>query len=811
MKRFIIIIICIPGLFHSASSQDIPENINLEGIIYGQVIDGDSGVPIEYATIALYNMLNDEVAQGTITDKNGNFKLENISLGVYSLEITFVGYKKTRINRILIRPNKYEIFLGTIELEASVEQIEEVTITGEKQEVLYKIDRKIINISQDVAARGGSVVDALEGMPSVKTDMEGNLTLRGSSNYTVLIDGKPTPFSGSDALQQIPANAVENVEIITNPSAKYDPEGEVGIINVIMKKDFSDGVTGMVNTSYGSMQRYSADALVNFRLNDLSLFAGVDVKERPFNGNGSMYRETYAGEESYIRNSAMDIEMNRQSLSLKTGASYNFNTRNSLQWEATGGQQQIQRAFHSNITSQTDSVKYILSTSNFNREPRYLSTSFNFQHLFDLSGHKLDGEFHFSYSETDKTNQLTEKYATESWQPFNPALLEESVETGHFRDFRAQIDYIKPLKAGQKLEAGYQGRLNKHNLLQQFDGTDVSSQIDQAKENDLGISRQIHALYGLFSNENDNFGYKLGLRGEFANRNITQSQEVGGFSKIYYSLFPSIHLSRSWEETNQIQVSYSRRINRPNVNQLNPYKQFMDDKNFRQGNPELAPEYINAFEINYLKRIFFSFISIEAFYRQTTNKISPLWYPEDDDALLLTYVNLNKDFSAGVEMMAGLQLVDGLRIMAGSSLYRYSIEGDVFGSEVNNVSNSWNIRLGTTFRIEKIGTKLQFNSIYNGDKASAQGSREGFFVTMLGVQQDIIKNKLSATIQIRDLFGTMKFSSHRETDFFVSSMEFLPNTPILSFNVSYKFNNYKKSTRNMEDINELDFEDDFLY
>jgi len=243
--------------------QELPGEIKTVGKIYGQVINKNTGKPVEYASVALYNIMDSSVVFGTMTNANGDFIIKEIPLGIYNLEISFVGFKKTRINRIVMRPKQNEIFFGKIELEPTAFNLGEVTISAEKSQFEYKSDKKVINIEQDIAAKGGTVVDALENMPSVKTDLEGNLTLRGSSNYTVLIDGRPSSLKGSDALQQIPANMVKSVEIITNPSAKYDPEGEVGIINVITKKSFSEGLTGILNGSYGSLNRYSSEAVLN--------------------------------------------------------------------------------------------------------------------------------------------------------------------------------------------------------------------------------------------------------------------------------------------------------------------------------------------------------------------------------------------------------------------------------------------------------------------------------------------------------------------------------------------------------------------
>lgn len=798
---------CIPILF----SQDIPSEIKTTGTIYGRVLNNENNQPVEYASVALFGIMDNSASLGTITGLNGVFKIEDVPIGAYDLEISFLGFKKTKVNQILVTPKKDEIFLGDVSLEPDLQKLEEVTVTGRRSEIIYKSDKKVITIENDLAAKGGSIVEALEEMPSVKTDMEGNLTLRGSSNYTVLIDGKPSAIKGSEALQQIPANKVEAVEIITNPSAKYDPEGEVGIINVITKKVFSDGITGVINGSYGSHDRYSADLLLNYRKNKLSFFGGFDIKYNPMKGTGYRNRSTYDGNAVISRYADMNMSIIRGKTEVNGGFNYSISNRNNLNFETNIGRQYFERNPYSNITELSDTTEYIISDSQYNREIKFATSTLNYQHLFDLSGHKLDAVLFYSGSEMNQTDLLTEEIASDKWKPAFNSIHQFSDEAGNRNEIRLKLDYTRPLRKNGKFEAGYQGKIENNNLSQDSEYQNFIENVSIHSADGISIDRNIQALYGLYTSKFSNFDYIIGLRSEYTGRNMDSPFIDSTYSFDYFNCFPSLHISYSKSKNTQLQLSYSRRINRPNIRQLNPYIQYIDEKNQKKGNPVLAPEYINSLELNYIKRIFLSFVSAELFYRQIRDIISPVWSFEEDEVLLLSYKNLDQDYSLGCEIMSSIQASEWLRLLLSSSIYRYNIQGDAMGFDVNNSSNTWNIRFGSTFNLNKTHTRIQLNGLYNGEKAGAQGNRAGFFATVLGINQEIIKNKLNATLQFRDPLSTMKFNTYSENDFFTNEMEFLPNTPIISFNVSYKFNNYKKSSKEIDNINEFDFGDDLMF
>jgi outer membrane receptor protein involved in Fe transport len=801
------------GLVNPIFSQELPD-LDVEGSIYGEVVDLDSKQPLEFATVALYHLRTNKVVKGVFTNGKGQFSFKGLDLGAYSLEISFVGYKKTVINQVMILPKQSEIFFGEITLEPFVDMLDELVVTGQKEEILFKADRKVINIEANLSAQGGTLVEALENLPSVKTDMDGNMTLRGSPNFTVLVNGKPTALKGSDALQQMPANTIERVEIITNPSANFDPEGDVGIINVITKKDFSEGFNAVVNGAGGFtsnlLGRYSGDANFQLTRDKVTFSLGINSRYAPIEGEGNRIRETILTDGINIRDSDMEIGVYRANHTIKSGVTFNPNTTNSFNWDVSVGRLSFEREYASRTISVSDTALNILSLTTAENERSFISSSIGFEHMFDLSnGHKLSANLFHSRSDGSKGDDLTEQIATESWVPLGLIVDQSADEVSLESETRLNLDYSRPVgKKNDLLEVGYQLRYETTDLDQQV-GVSSSEEMTFT-ENEMFLNRTINAGYVQWAGERNSIGYQIGLRPETTTRSIDQTEVSNTID--YFNLFPSANVSYRFSQDSQLKLGYSKRINRPGINQLNPYLQFIDEKNQRSGNVDLKPEYVHSVELSLLKRFLFTFVSADIFYRQTEDKISPVWLVGSDDILLLTYQNVEQDFSYGTEIMAGGQLTDWWRINLSTSIYRYNINGDISGEEVNYSSNSWNARFGSTFNIKKTNTSFQFNVLYNSEVASSQGSRQGFFATMIGVKQQLLENKLDLSAQVRDVFSTIRFSNESSSEFFVSRMEFSPYTPIVNINLSFRFNNYKKRrTMNVDDINELDFQNDFNF
>jgi outer membrane receptor protein involved in Fe transport len=810
-KLFLLIILAVliqnlqaqrPGGGGPNASQMPPD-----GILKGLIIDAESGVPMEYANVVIFSMRDSTIVAGTVTGSDGSFILEKVPFGRFYVVANFIGFDKLTINEVKITPKEKVVDLGQIKLEASTASLEGVEISAEKQHVEYKIDKKVVNVSQDVMAQGGTAVTALENTPSVQVDIEGNVSVRGSSSFTVLIDGRPSVLTGSEALQQIPASNIEKIEIITNPSAKYDPDGVAGIINVIMKEQKQRGFNGVANASIGSGDKYSADFLLNYRLSKFNFFGGMDYRDYNFGGSRESKQETFLNDTTDFRYSTGSRTHNRGGYGFQAGADYFISKATTLSvigrlgnYKFDGGSESNLHLFTEPFTN--DQYKYTSGISK--RDGGYFSGNVNFQHKFDDLGQQLDANVFYSKRSGDDTEDQDEYFTDSAWnqiddEPYFVRTSEESEES----EFRLKIDYTKPVGENGKVEAGFQSRIENETEdyhFMDFDYTSGEFVNNPLYTNKMDFSDNVHSLYGIYSNTINNFGYQLGLRGEYTYRSIKndQSPEPSVIDKMDY--FPTIHLSQKLNNDDQILASYTRRIQRPGGRELDPFISYMDAYNVRQGNPDLQPEYTDSYELSYQKSVLGAFITLEGYYRVTTGKITNIQRLQDDGIMMNTFDNLTSDFSLGAELMISSEITKWMELSLVGNLYNYRLDGSIDDEVVDQSSTNWNSRFNGTFRLPE-QFRLQLSSQYNGPSVTAQGESEGFWTANLALRKEFFNRKLSATASVRDMFKTAKRATTSSGIGFYSFDEFQREAPVFMLNLSYKINNYKQKQekRNGED------------
>jgi outer membrane receptor protein involved in Fe transport len=778
-----------------------PSNMPKESKISGKIIDQATSAPVEYATIGIYSMRDSSLISGGITDVTGVFLIDKLPYGRFYLDISFVGYKKMRMNGVGLSPNKKEVNVGEIKLEPSVTAISEVEVVGNRSQVEYKIDKKVINVSSNIVAAGGTAVDALENTPSIQVDIEGNVALRGSSNFTVLIDGRPSVLKGSDALQQIPASTIQNIEIITNPSAKYDPEGTSGIINLIMKKQKQVGINGVVNTSVSTNGGYSGDFLVNMRASKVNYFIGANYRKMRFENKMVSDKETYintARDTIYYELSNAEGAFNREGYGLKGGIDFYLTKNNTLSLSGSymtnnfSRDDRTQNHNYNSIPSLANS--YFVRDNIFDRDHNFFESNVEYIHKFNDNGHQLEASVNYSYG-PENEKSLQAQYPADASYIFtdNNMTQQRTTEGGNEKEFTTKLDYSLPISEKSKLEAGYQGDyeyLEDSYVLENNSGTGWIE--DLGRRNKMDFSDIVHAIYTTYAGSLPVFDFQLGLRTEYTDRNLNQKILGKEFSLNKWDIFPTLHLSKKLKGDFQIQTSYSRRIRRPGDRHLDPCEVVIDSRNVRVGNPEITPEYTNSYEFNVQKSFKgAAFISAELFHRNTTDLISDYEYKRSDTISVQTYRNLNSDYSTGLEGMVNMPLAKWWTLNTSVSLFNYRIKSAVEeGEAVDNSSFSWNARFSSIFRL-KCGTQIQLMGFYSAPNITSQGSRDGFFFTNIGVRQDFFKRKLTASIQMRDIFGNNKNNRESSGTYFKSSYSMIRQPRVVTFSLSFKINNYK--------------------
>jgi outer membrane receptor protein involved in Fe transport len=780
------------------------------GEIVGTVLEKQVQSPVEYAYVILYKSDDSTQVTGTITSNEGHFQFSKVMPGKYYIEIQFMGYQVSKISDIQINRNNRNINLGVIELEKSILETESIDIVAEKPAVTFKIDKKIINVDQQQTAASGTAVDVLENIPSVTVDIEGNVSLRGSESFVVLIDNIPSILEPNEILQQIPATTIENIEIITNPSAKYDPDGTSGIINIIMKKSKSAGINGIANLNVGLNEKYGADFLIYYRLNGYNFYFGADYNKRNSPGerrneNQTLQNDTLSylfsdGESSRGRNyysirSGIEMKLAETDF-LNLGLRYGYRSRIGTsefdydQWTIPGN---IHYLYKSDEESE--------------RSGDFLSGNINYVHKFSDDGHELMAQLNFR--KRDSNEESLNELFDDSGQITNG---QKTTEKGPSQGIRAKLEYVLPLNKKSKFEAGYQNRIGRSEDITGFSEYDPiqSKYIEDTQfSNSIEYQRDIHSLYSLYAAERGAFGCQVGLRGEYTFRLIELMKTAEAFSIDRWDYFPTAHFSYQFVQGKQMMVSYTKRIERPRGWYLEPFETWSDAYNVRVGNPDLKPEYIDSYELGYQSYFGKNVFSVESYYRITNNKIERVRSVYSPNVTLHSTANVGKDYTFGAELMFNIDLIEWWNVNLMGNIYNYKVEGILNNNSFARESNSWGTRVNNTIRITP-STRLQLNAMYNSPRVSSQGEREGFFATNVSVRQEFFNRQLSATLQIRDVFSTAKHNSISEgVNFYYESYR-KREAPIVMLNISYKFNDYEQERKNRDrNQNDNDEEEDF--
>jgi len=803
MKRNLSALLLFCGLifFDQLKAEEKPtSDDDRKGKITGVIIDEATLQPMEFANVAVYNVQDSSLITGTITDEHGKFEIAGVNYGDYYVEANFMGFEKKTVMDVELNNDSKSFDLGTIDLSPSAVALDEVNVVADKAPVEYKLDKKVVNVSQVISAVGGTAIDVLENTPSVQVDIEGNVSLRGSSSFTVLIDGRPSVLSGSDALRQIPSSAIENIEIITNPSAKYEPDGTAGIINLVMKKNSMNGLNGIVNASVGSGDKYRGDFMLNYRFDKINIFAGADWSDETNYGKMVSERETYYNDTTEFLNMNGARDFIRGGHTIKGGADMYLSKATTLTLSGEFGNAERGNnggGSTENYTIPTSEHIYSVTEETSDRINDFYSLNANFQHKFNDKGHMIEASA-FYKDEDGTDNEIEgELLADSNYNPSDEYLSRvSSLETDKEKEFRFKLDYTYPFSENGRLEAGLQSRVEDEYDRVEFRDYDQASDswiINDEFTSATDFRRDIHAAYTTFSNKLGKFEYMAGLRGELTLREIknTNANEASKLNR--FDLFPTVHVSYPLAETVEFTTSFSRRINRPNGRDLDPMPGYFNRYTIRYGNPDLKPEYTNSYEIGVMKRFGSgrTFVSADLFRRVTNNKIDRTETLGDDGVFYLYTDNFDKDYSTGLEVTGNISVQKWLIVNANVNMFHYRITGDLNGESIDRESTNWGGRLNTTFKFSE-NSRLQLTGFFRGPSVTAQGNAKAMIFSNVSYRQEFLKNKLSATLSMRDPFGTANFRRENFGDDFTNSFKWEREPRVVFLTLSYKINNFKE-------------------
>jgi len=758
------------------------------GSISGKVLDSSTNHTIEYANIIVFSMRDSSMITGGVTDNKGLFNLKIDRPGNFTVEVRFLGYD-TEVLEASINKGTVNVNLGNILIHPSTLNLSEVVVEGNRSPVTYEIDKKVINPDQMQTVISGSAADVLANVPSVQVDIEGNVSLRGSQNFTVLIDGRPSLLDAQDALQSMSASSIDKIELITNPTAKYDADGTAGIINIITKKNLGQELNGIVNANAGMYDTYGGDILFNYQ-DGFKANLGFEYNQRYFPGDQTQNSIYYLQDETSFINSIGDVERGRKGYEGRGGIEFSLSDIDILNFGFRIGYRKGNMTSDKNYT-ETSSVDPTIITysgrTDRYREGNFYSINSNYTHNFSSSGHQLLAEFVYGYRDSDElttTSEFDERIQFAG---------RESVEYGPSTDFRWKLDYTLPFAENNKFETGYQGEIdNSDDNTDLYDYNPATDEYEIQPEfsNLTKYYDNQQSLYAMYSDIFFNTNLQAGIRAEYTYRTIEVPWINQSFTIDRIDYFPSLHASYKFTSISTAMASYSRRINQPRGWALEPFPTWVDANNVRIGNPELIPEFIDSYEAGVQSSFFDISVTTEIYYRTTTNKIEPIRTAIENDVTLTTFDNVGEDYSLGAELML---IADPLRFWTlnlMTNIYNYRIEGTILDEPYSNESINWQSRVNNTFRLWS-STQIQLNTSYNSPTVTSQGEWTGYFSSDLSIRQELIPKILAVTLQIRDLLGTAKREYTSTGTNLYNYNYFDMNTPMLTLNIRYTFNNYK--------------------
>lgn len=747
-----LIVICLSATTHAFS----------QSTITGKVVDERDKTGIEFTTVTLFNQVDSTLVSGTVTDTLGIFVLDNIAPGSYYARLSFMGYQVRFISDIAVGPQNPVTDLAEISLAASGE-LGTVEITTNQAVFETKIDKKVFNADENLTSKGGTGLDLMRQIPTITVDENNNILLRGDANVTILIDGRPGSMPASQLLRQIPASAIEKVEIITNPSAKYDPEGVSGIINIVMKKSKRNGFNGMVNSTvdYGKFVHANGTVNLNYRTSKFNLYTNYSYYYDKSWFGGTLDRDVLLADSTWDRLRSDDYgeRINTYQTAL-VGIDYFVNDKNTLYLSANAdfGTNAGTRLMNYN---NVDATGELLSNSQRNGDiaapSRYYTATGGWQKSFKKPDHTLFLDFNFTQMHFDGDEWLWHKYYDQ-----NNALYQTKYQHTLDKTFNqtllAKLDYVWPINDSTLLEAGFHftQRIADNDFYSASAGDDETYTPDTLLINRFTYTQNTFAPYITFSKQLKKLGVKAGLRAE---PTLTLAELVNtntAFVQNYFQLFPSAHLSYNFNDYTVLQFSYSRRINRPELDQLNPFTNYSDNLTLETGNPFLKPEIIHVNELSFMCYWKKFNINITAYHRLINNLIRrELFY--DGIYTHITNTNLGNSNLSGGDLILTIMPVKGMRIVSSTSVWNTSTKDtDVTDGSWQNYTGMYT-SLMASYRI-KGGWSFQLWGSHSPTTRVIQGYILRNYGGGFGIQKTLLKEKATLNVNVYDILKSRWFA-----------------------------------------------------
>ena len=802
MSKNVLILLAFILLCASTTAQNETDSITVSG----KIIEAETNQPLEYATISFFSKAENKIIGGGITDLQGEFKIKTTP-GAYDIYIeyfSFMGITKLDINL------NQDTNFGSLKMKADLQALDAVDIIAEKTTVEIKLDKKIYNVGKDLTVRGGSVSDVLDNVPSVSVDTEGNVALRGNENVRILINGKPSGLVGlnsTDALRQLPADAIEKVEIITSPSARYDAEGTAGILNIILRRSKILGLNGAIIINTGYPDQLGASGNINYRTGNVNIFnnSGYSYVKNPgSSGVESEFFNTEYDENGILvqdlpntfRNEYRTFERLRNGFNSNTGIEWYIDPTTSLTTaflvrKSDNTNESFNRAKTLDLTGAviSESVRYDPETET--DQTKQFSINFDKQ-FHGNSEHRLTFDFQVENSSEDEGSII-----------YNDGIAAERVRTIEEQNrILIQSDFTLPISETTRFEIGYNGRFSSNN-------TDFSLEfleedafvLDTDVSNNLNYKEDVNAIYTQYGSKlKDKFSFLLGLRMEATDVTIKQLSSNDYSNSNYIGLFPTINLGYEFSETQNLTIGYSRRISRPRSRYLNPFPSRSSAANIFQGNPNITPSYSNGVDVGYLNTFDKVTLNTSFYYNHATDVFTYVSEDTGEEVVINGEsvpvirrgpINLAEDDRLGFEITLTYRPLEKWNMNANFNLYRSAIKGNYNGLSYDSENLGWFVRLNNKYTLPG-NIEWQTRLSYSGPRIDAVNRREGVFSSNMAFSKDLFNEKASISLNINDLLNTQRRNLESTTPTFYSNGYYRWRVRSFSLSFTYRFNQRKK-------------------
>lgn len=844
MKNISLLSICIVlclNVFAQVVQETPQENdaptirIDQSGL-YGKLIDKITGKSIEAASVQLYPAKGDSLLTGMLTKANGNFNFPNLPpMDSFRIVISALGYENWEqiipANVAAGSRGRFKKDLGNIALEQRVQQLGGVTVTSNRPALEMGIDRKVFNVEKSLTSAGGTAIDVMKNIPSVSVDIEGNVQLRNSPPQ-IFVDGRPTILT----LDQIPADNIEKVELITNPSAKFDAASSGGIINVVLKKNKRVGLNGIATLSGGTPKLFSSNLNVNLREGKFNFFVSGGYNQSGGKAKGQTLRQNKDNGiiTDYFNQYTLNERLRKFS-SVRFGFDYFIDNRNTItlsqdffKGRFRNSEMQDQEYLNDNQALEYYGKRYTTGTGIFNRR----STRMNYKHTFPKEGKELTADIIYNAGKRSDGSDILNSFFFPDGTVYEPPAVVANNGRSNEDQITLQSDFISPLGENRKIEAGLRSYHNQVTSFYNVFANDNGQMVKLPLSNNYEYKEMVNAAYITFSDQQEKFSYQVGLRAEHSRFNglLVDSAYKFGYEypnkidRIWDALFPSVFLTKKVGEDDELQLNYTRRIRRPRFQQLNPFIEINDPANLQQGNPQLRPEFINSFELNYSNNYNKGNFLAVLYYRNNPNDITQYsdtitaaQYQQlnnaavDPNAILNTFINASTTNRYGAEFTLQHKLGPNFDLTPTVNLQYRTVKANVDNLDLSNEGFNWEAKLISNYKIVTTSPSF-FNNIgfqltgeYESAEVIPQGRRKPQYSADFAVRKDFLKNnKATVTFAINDVFNTRRWGTIYDTDQFYQDSYRRWNVRSFRISFSYKFGDANFSLSRRERSNDND-------